>query len=538
MVVIVMANTMLIESHVQASVNLPLHHWAYEAIERLTALGVIDQAMLGPKPYSRKEAATYVARALERIQADQAPAEGQEAIAEPLLLRLIEFLRPELTRLGAMPDRAEKFNRAIRYGGRLQVEADAFAVGHGTVRLRQNQMGQYYANGEQVQGDLLAWLEVTDAVALSIDPKYISNPDALGIGATANSYNVYLQELNAKFTLANITFQIGRGNLWWGQGYHGTLLMSDHHFPLDMIQLGSEEVVRLPWIFRELGGWKINTFLTRLNSFTDQTGATNQAKLFGARISWLPARWLELGATRLTQYGLAGQSFPKIIYDAYTLPPNQPFGPRKVHEQAMIDFRATIPELLDLIPFPSGFQLYGEIGSRDKWSQFPLPSRVAVLGGVYLPQVFRGDTMDLRFEYTNTDLARERHPELANLWYNDGTYVTGDRLRGYPLGSWTGTDAVDYFVRSSRYLTDTLQLGVNLDLWERARGQPVHEKGKSGGADLTWWISPLIQSTFAYTYQRIGSPGQITSVNPFAETFQSGVTSHNHFIWTNLAVSF
>jgi hypothetical protein len=119
------------------------------------------------------------------------------------------------------------------------------------------------------------------------------------------------------------------------------------------------------------------------------------------------------------------------------------------------------------------------------------------------------------------------------------TYVTGDRLRGYPLGSWTGTDAVDYFVRSSRYLTDTLQLGVNLDLWEeRARGQPVHEKGKSGGTDLTWWISPWIQSTLAYTYQRIENPGQITSVNPFAETFQSGVTSHNHFIWTNLAVSF
>src|SRR5438552_562418 len=46
----------------QASVNLPLHHWSYEAIERLTALGIIDRAMVVAKPYSRKQAAKYVAR--------------------------------------------------------------------------------------------------------------------------------------------------------------------------------------------------------------------------------------------------------------------------------------------------------------------------------------------------------------------------------------------------------------------------------------------------------------------------------------------
>jgi len=45
---------MLTNGAAQASVNLPLHHWAYEAIERLTALCVIDRAMVIPKPYSRK----------------------------------------------------------------------------------------------------------------------------------------------------------------------------------------------------------------------------------------------------------------------------------------------------------------------------------------------------------------------------------------------------------------------------------------------------------------------------------------------------
>src|SRR5437867_11798877 len=93
---------MMTSSTAVASVNLPLHHWTYEAIERLVALGIIDRAMVVTKPYSRKQAAKYVARALERIRADQVPADGQQSIAEPLVERLIQFLQRELIDLGAV----------------------------------------------------------------------------------------------------------------------------------------------------------------------------------------------------------------------------------------------------------------------------------------------------------------------------------------------------------------------------------------------------------------------------------------------------
>src|SRR6058998_4445986 len=198
---------MMTSSTAVASVNLPLHHWTYEAIERLVALGVIDRAMVVTKPYSRKQAAKYVARALERIRADQVPADGREVLAEPLLERLMQFLQPELVELGVMRLRVTSNERrvkipegrderdtlstqqsrhaidAIRVGARLQVEGDAFSVGHGSVRLRENRMGQFYANGEQVQSDLRGWLELGNVLALTVDPKFISNAHALGIGA-------------------------------------------------------------------------------------------------------------------------------------------------------------------------------------------------------------------------------------------------------------------------------------------------------------------------------------------------------------------
>ncbi|MGH7255540.1 MAG: capsule assembly Wzi family protein, partial [Nitrospirales bacterium] len=198
-----------------------------------------------------------------------------------------------------------------------------------------------------------------------------------------------------------------------------------------------------------------------------------------------------------------------------------------------------IPPVPYLVPFPGGMQIYGELGSEDKWSKIPIPSRAAFLAGLYVPQVFSGDTLDLRIEYADTDYTRRKTGDhLERVWYNNGTYQSGMRFKGQPLGHWMGTDAIDLFVRSSRFLTDELQLGAHAEWLERDRGQPVHETKREAGVDLTWWISPNAQFTLAYVYQRIKNPGTITSINPFVEQFANGVTSNNHLFWTTFAVSF
>lgn len=523
----------------QASVNLPLHHWAYEAIERLTALGVIDRAMVIPKPYSRKQAAKYVARAIERIRTDRVPLDGQEALAAPLLERLMKELRPELVDIGVVRGSPAAANGAIRYGGRVQVEADAFSVGRGGVRFRENRGGEYYANGEQVQTDVRGWIELTDAVALTVQPKFISNQHVLGIGATDNSKNVYMRELNLKVSYWNVALEIGRGTQWWGPGYHGSLLLTDHAFPLDMIKLGSEEPFRLPWVFRSLGEWKVNTFLAQLERDRDFP----RAKVFGLRISYLPTDWLELGFTRLTQFDGRGrdESFPKTVLDAYFFQPNRT-GESEVNEQAMLDVRIRVPHVPYVMPFPSGAQLYGELAGEDRWAWFgsrlrAVPRGPGFLAGLYVPQVFNGDTMDLRVEYADT-VVGSREREASKVWYNNFTYRSGMRHRGFPLGHHMGTDAQDLFIRTTRYFTDEVQLGLNVNLQRRGILESASESKREAAFDLTWWVSSTMQFSVGYTFQRIKHPGQITSINPFVETFASGVTSTNHFLWTNLAVEF
>jgi capsule assembly protein Wzi len=528
---------------VQASVNLPLHHWAYDAIERLTVLGVIDQALLTPKPYSRKEAAKLITRAIDRIRSDKIGEDGRAAIAEPLLNRLMVEFRAELISVGTLKKRGSEPNGLFRYGARVQSEVDGFFVGDGqTFRFRENRGGEYYANGVQNQTDARGWLDVGDWATFMVQPKFISNVNALSQGPTVgpltslNDQNVYLREASLKLTFSNIALEVGRGTQWWGPGYHGSLLLTDHAFPLDMIKLGSDEAFRLPWRFGELGEWKINSFLGRLEG--TQTFA--HENIFGLRLSYLPTAWLELGLTRLTQFGGQGSggSFPRTLIDCYKDPPNQT-GVANCNEQAMVDFKARVPHVPYLVPFPSGLQVYGELGSEDKWSKIPIPSRAAFLAGVYIPQVFARDTTDLRIEYADTDYTRRKTSDhLTGVWYNNGTFTNGMRQYGFPLGHSMGTDGIDLFIRSTRYLTDNLQLGTNLDYQERGKGQPIHERKQETSVDLTWWVTPRTQIALGYTYQRIKNPGQISSVTPFVETFAPNVTATNHLLSMSLTKEF
>jgi hypothetical protein len=145
--------------------------------------------------------------------------------------------------------------------------------------------------------------------------------------------------------------------------------------------------------------------------------------------------------------------------------------------------------------------------------------------------------MDLRIEYADTDYTR-RKTGFTGVWYNNGFYTNGMRQYGFPLGHSMGTDGVDFFIRTTRYQTEDLQLGSNLDYQERARGLPVHERKHEAAVDLTWWLSRQTQISFAYTYQRINNPGQIVADTPFVEVFASGVTATNHLFMTALAMTF
>jgi hypothetical protein len=101
-----------------------------------------------------------------------------------------------------------------------------------------------------------------------------------------------------------------------------------------------------------------------------------------------------------------------------------------------------------------------------------------------------------------------------------------------------GTDARDWFLQTTRSLTETIQLGVNFNLQRRGLLETVQETKRETAVDVTWWLAPRWQVSVGYVHQRISHPGQITSRTPFVEQFPAGVSSTNHLLWTNLMVQF
>jgi hypothetical protein len=312
------------------------------------------------------------------------------------------------------------------------------------------------------------------------------------------------------------------------------LLLSDNAFPLDRIRVGSEEPFRLPGFLTSLGEWKVDAFLAVL----EREREFPRARVFGLRVSYVPTEWMEAGVTRLTQYAgpALGQTFPSIIWETYTSHPNQS-GAEEVNEEAMLDLRLRVPTTPYLVPFPFGVQLYGELGSEDRWAA-PWPNRGAYLIGVYIPQLVEGDTTDLRIEYADTDISRRRSGKTG-VWYDNGIYTSGMRHYGFPLGHWIGTDATDLSVQIGRYLSDKLKLGFSFDHVERERGQPAPETMQEFGLDSEWRVSHQTELQLGYRLQRVENPIHLVSVNPvFIEAATAGVTAINRLLWVGLKAEF
>jgi len=127
--------------------DVPTNHWAYDAIARLAARGIIqgypDQTFKGDRAMTRYEMAMVVARLLARVESIQmpaapAPAPAPAAAAPPItrvdvetIQRLVNEFQAELTALGVRTQRVEEDLNAlkakignVRFGGTFRFRSD------------------------------------------------------------------------------------------------------------------------------------------------------------------------------------------------------------------------------------------------------------------------------------------------------------------------------------------------------------------------------------------------------------------------------
>src|SRR5919198_532545 len=392
--------------------NVPLKNWGgfsefrdavYDDLERLATAGLADRVLLNTKPLTRVEAAKIVARAIETIRGDDAGALNARRDLEPVLDRLMEEFRVELAALGARtsPDATAPgffsfvpIDRAQTFGAWAN-RRFSLVDGQGRTFRRGATGGLTFESRAQI-GDFLS---------LYLQPELLENED-YGAARLATGY--------AKLTFFNVELLVGRDSLAWGPGYHNGLLLTNNAAPLDQIKIGAAEPFLLPWISTWVGPMKVLMFLAQLEERRDHP----YTKLSGMRLTFAPATFLELGASRTVLFDGLGPNLPLRKYPEAMFNPG--FGDVRTRPEernnSLTGLDADIRlRNLDRYFFPSrDLRLYGEFYWDDTCGEcgprtgvghwfasnlLPKGSTTGGVGGVHPPELFGQDWLHPPVEY-------------------------------------------------------------------------------------------------------------------------------------------
>jgi len=412
------------------STNVPLHHWSYDAVDKLANYGLIDSAMLTIKPLSRVEMARHVGQAmlaLERM--DDAP-----AILDSIVDRLKDEYQGELILMGLIEGwYGESFLKPVEDPYVKYLHADREPD-------LENVRGDDFRRGSNYRAGLATRGVLFDRFAFYLHPEYLDSSQIDG--------DVDLIEGYGKLMIGDLEIQAGKDSLWWGPGRHGSMLMSNNAQPYTLFKVTNPQPRQLPWIFRALGPVRGQWFLAQLEEDRD----VPEAKLSGVRLSAKPHPLLELGASRVVMFG--GRGVPRVDLFDYGRMFLALSEQAENNQLAGLDISVLVPLWKDA-PLRS-IRFYADFAGEDEAGGFP--SKWGELFGVQLNDIFKTGRTDLRIEYANNHVSG-----FGDLFYTHGLYTSGYTYEDRIIGHHMGTNSSDLFVELSHYVTEDIILDLSFD---------------------------------------------------------------------------
>lgn len=439
------------------STNVPLDHWSYEAVDKLIGQRLVDSGMMTTRPLSRLEMARLIAEASERIDDSGEDNEIIPAILDRLTFEFAEELRALGTLDGVA---AENFLKPLEDPYLKFLYSDKKPD-------IENIRGDEFDKHSNLRAGFASRAKFADTVAFYVHPEYRYSTDNPG-------RDVKLIAGYAKVALGKLEVELGKDSLWWGPGYHGSLLMSNNAEPFKMVKLSNPRPIKLPWIFRSLGPFKAVWFLTELEE--DRT--IPEARLTGMRVNFKPHPAFELGLSRAIMFagqGRGGLGLRDYLDIFLATKENRP---GKLDNNQLAGFDASVILPLEwLIPVKS-VKVYTDWIGEDEAGG--LPSTWGKLFGAQFYDIGRTGRTDLQIEYADNHVA-----EKPNVFYNHHIYGSGYTYRGRIIGHNMGTDSRDLYVRLSHYLSKDLILGLAYDRQTGSLSSSPKSRVEYVEADLT-----------------------------------------------------
>ena len=458
------------------STYVPLDSWIYPALERLAALGYIETAFGGVKPWTRTECSRLLAEAREAVevraefgndfmQAEARALEGslarefarEESLATGTDNRALElesaYARATSISGSVLTDGyhlgqtvAYEFGRAFREGNNF--------VSGSSVRATLGPVF-FYVRGEYQHAPSAPALPGA-AIAILAERDQVPTPAARPFGAI-NRFA--LLDAYAGVNISGLQFSFGKQSLAWGPGPGGSLLLSNNAEPISMVRIAPVEPMRLPSILHILGPARLEQFYGRLEGHT----GNSQPWIYGQKFSFKPLRSLEFAYSRTTLVGGSGHPLTAgNVFRSMLGRVDPATGSVPGDSRTAVDWTWRVPGLRDFVVF------YGEIEDDDDLIPFQNLTKSVFRPGIYLTRLPHLTKWDAHVEWTSSDSpGRKPYQGHGDLNYWNLDYRDGYTNRGNLMGNTVGRE------------------GRTLQAWTRYWISPRHT------LDLTWKLSQV-----------------------------------------------
>ena len=457
---------------------VPLDSWIYPAIERLAALGYIQTAYLGVRPWTRIECARLLEESGEQVRDGTEASREAENIQEQLAQEFhsdIEHLDGERN-VGAVVDSVY-----TRFTG---ITGSPLRDGYHFNQTLTNDYGRPYGEGFNVSSGLTGYASA-GPLSLFIRGEYQHSPAVssapLGVLEAiaaqdrtlpfANGSPVInrfrLLDSSIALTFHNFQFSFGKQSLWLGPGSSGPFLFSNNAEPIPMLRIDRVSPARIPLLSSILGPVRAEFFLGQLsgqqwvnvNHTLVGPYPSRQPFIHGTKISFKPTDNLEFGFGATVMFAGPGLPFTwHNLYRTFTsfnVPPGSAADPGD--RRSTFDFSYRVPGIRDYLT------IYADSFVEDEFSPIG-SSRPSMRVGMYFPRLPKVPKLDLRLEGLYTDVPGQKPTGFV---YWNGRYLSGYTNDGNLLASWIG------------------------------------RQGKGGQAWATYWFSPRNTLQIAYRHAEV-----------------------------------
>ncbi|TCK73583.1 capsule assembly Wzi family protein [Acidipila rosea] len=441
------------------STYVPIDSWIYPALDRLQALGYLDTAFLGIRPWTRLSIVHMLEQTSNSIDEGADTSGNQEARSIYLAVR--KELQPDIEGPTGAHDIHVEFESA--YTRALGISGtplhDSFHLGQSII----NDYGRPYEQGfNNVTGAsaraeagrftlyfrgeyqhapsaagynplLVSELSALDYVPLASNPNQATIPG--GPIASANYFRIL--EANLSYHLLGHEISFGKSDHWMGPDQGGSFAWSNNAQNIYAFQIDRVEPLHVPLLSDLLGPFRYDFFVGSLKGHTDPNAPWEHTE----KINFKPTKNLEMGFERTVIWGgkdhvpITLHSFLKSFFSFQNVSGAEKFSRNDPGARfSTFDFSYRLPFLRNWLT------LYTDSLAHDDVTPVSAPRRAGIAPGIYLSHVPGVPKLDFRVEAASTDPDHVRSQRGAFL-YAEGVQLQGYTNAGNIFGHWIGRES-------------------------------------------------------------------------------------------------